>query len=158
MCAPVEAWQSREAWSHVYTGGCKYKLTGRPPALKGKAGSVLKRPKSAKVFRQSLRFAFSSRSSASGVSCSGFGRGAFEASIRKFGNSALLPPAGEEVERVEWIPGEGSPSTKPIVWIRAPLKPEGEEPAGGDGEEPNGDATTPDVAAQAEPAAESAAA
>mmetsp|Transcript_30147 Transcript_30147/g.55009 ORF Transcript_30147/g.55009 Transcript_30147/m.55009 type:complete len:315 (+) Transcript_30147:90-1034(+) len=37
-----------------------------------------------------------------------------------------LPPVGEEVERVEWTPGEGSPPTQPIIWIKAPDQ-EGEE-------------------------------
>merc|ERR1719446_393403 len=42
-----------------------------------------------------------------------------------------LPPVGEEVERVEWTPGEGSGPTKPIVWQRtAPPEPiEEEKPA-----------------------------
>jgi len=31
-----------------------------------------------------------------------------------------LPPADETVERVEWSPGEGSPPTRPIIWIRGP--------------------------------------
>lgn len=31
---------------------------------------------------------------------------------------AALPPVGDEVERVEWKPGEGSPPTKPIVWLK----------------------------------------
>merc|ERR1719440_6341 len=31
-----------------------------------------------------------------------------------------LPPVGEKVESVTWTPGEGSGSTKPIVWQRTP--------------------------------------
>lgn len=38
-------------------------------------------------------------------------------------NLAALPPAGEQVTRVEWTPGEGSPPTKPIVWIRTEEMP-----------------------------------
>jgi len=39
-------------------------------------------------------------------------------------NLSSLPPVGEEVERVEWNPGEGSPPTRPVVWLRAPPEPE----------------------------------
>jgi len=39
-----------------------------------------------------------------------------------------LPPVGEEVERVEWTPGEGSAPTRPVVWLRAPPEPEAEDP------------------------------
>uniref|UniRef100_A0A7S4RA73 Uncharacterized protein n=1 Tax=Alexandrium monilatum TaxID=311494 RepID=A0A7S4RA73_9DINO len=47
-----------------------------------------------------------------------------------------LPPLGEAVERVEWSPGEGSPPTRPIVWIRAPTKTDDVEDAADDkGEE-----------------------
>jgi len=42
-------------------------------------------------------------------------------------NVPALPPAGELVERVEWNPGEGSPPTKQIVWLRAPDQPERQE-------------------------------
>jgi len=50
-----------------------------------------------------------------------------------------MPSPGEEVERVEWKPGEGSPPTKPIVWIRAPPKPEGgDELEGGEAGGPEG--------------------
>eukprot|EP00747_Dinoflagellata_sp_TGD_P033358 gnl/TRDRNA2_/TRDRNA2_136564_c1_seq1.p1 gnl/TRDRNA2_/TRDRNA2_136564_c1~~gnl/TRDRNA2_/TRDRNA2_136564_c1_seq1.p1 ORF type:complete len:200 (+),score=47.89 gnl/TRDRNA2_/TRDRNA2_136564_c1_seq1:64-600(+) len=41
-----------------------------------------------------------------------------------------LPPLDDPVERVEWVPGEGSPPTKTIVWLPAPPAPEGEEAAG----------------------------
>lgn len=34
-----------------------------------------------------------------------------------------LPPAGEDVERVEWKMGEGSASMTPIVWQRTPPEP-----------------------------------
>ena len=34
-------------------------------------------------------------------------------------NFSALPPAGEEVQRVEWNPGKTSPPTKQIMWIRA---------------------------------------
>lgn len=34
-------------------------------------------------------------------------------------NFGALPPAGEEVQRVEWNPGKTSPPTKQIIWIRA---------------------------------------
>jgi hypothetical protein len=50
-----------------------------------------------------------------------------------------MPSPGEEVERVEWKPGEGSPPTKPIIWIRAPPKPEGgDEPEGKEADGPEG--------------------
>lgn len=35
-------------------------------------------------------------------------------------NVDTLPPVGEEVQRVEWTPGEGSAPTKPVVWQRTP--------------------------------------
>lgn len=35
-----------------------------------------------------------------------------------FMNFSALPPAGERVERVEWNPGQGSPPTKQIIWLR----------------------------------------
>jgi len=38
-------------------------------------------------------------------------------------NLSSLPPTGEQVERVEWAPGEGSPPTRPIVWIRTEAPP-----------------------------------
>mmetsp|Transcript_2215 Transcript_2215/g.4666 ORF Transcript_2215/g.4666 Transcript_2215/m.4666 type:complete len:319 (+) Transcript_2215:124-1080(+) len=44
-----------------------------------------------------------------------------------------LPALGEEVARVEWIPGEGSPPTQPITWLKATSQ---EEDAPGDGEAP----------------------
>eukprot|EP00438_Fugacium_kawagutii_P034877 Skav225573 [mRNA] locus=scaffold81:532300:532941:+ [translate_table: standard] len=34
-------------------------------------------------------------------------------------NLNALPPNGEEVERVEWNPGQGSPPTKKIIWVRS---------------------------------------
>lgn len=46
-------------------------------------------------------------------------------------NFNALPPSGEEVERVEWNPGQGSPPTKQIIWIRS--TEEDEEVAGEDG-------------------------
>lgn len=33
-------------------------------------------------------------------------------------NLNALPPAGEEVYRVEWLPAEGSPAAATIVWVR----------------------------------------
>jgi len=45
-------------------------------------------------------------------------------------NLSALPPLGEVVERVEWNPGEGSPPTRPIVWIRTGAQlDDAEEPA-----------------------------
>lgn len=38
-------------------------------------------------------------------------------------NVDTLPPVGEEVQRVEWTPGEGSAPTKPVVWQRSPPDP-----------------------------------
>lgn len=41
-----------------------------------------------------------------------------------------LPPVNEQVERVEWNPGEGSPPTRTIVWLRTeapPPKVDGDE-------------------------------
>lgn len=49
-------------------------------------------------------------------------------------NLSALPPLGEEVERVEWNPGEGSPPTRPIVWLRAPPLPEQPEAEGAEAE------------------------
>jgi len=37
-------------------------------------------------------------------------------------NMDSLPPLGEEVESLEWSPGEGSPPPKAIVWQRKPLE------------------------------------
>jgi len=46
-----------------------------------------------------------------------------------------LPPLGEPVERVEWNPGEGSPQTRQIVWLRAaPQQEEEDGKIGEDGE------------------------
>merc|ERR1712008_244102 len=42
-------------------------------------------------------------------------------------NVPALPPSGDLVERVEWNPGEGSPPTKQIVWLRAPDQPDRQE-------------------------------
>jgi len=50
-------------------------------------------------------------------------------------NFSALPPAGEEVTRVEWNPAEGSPPTKQIVWVKGPPKAEGEEVPKAEGEE-----------------------
>lgn len=41
-------------------------------------------------------------------------------------NLTQLPPADQEVEMVEWTPGEGSPPTKPIIWVRPKPVPEGQ--------------------------------
>lgn len=81
-------------------------------------------------------------------------------------NVEALPPAGDLVERVEWNPGEGSPPTKQIVWLRAPDQPEQqevsaltEEPEDGKGEddEGQGEVAEPEVAAStAEAVAEAA--
>jgi len=69
-------------------------------------------------------------------------------------NVNALPPAGELVERVEWNPGEGSPPTKQIVWLRAPDQPERQEASTLPGEPEDdkkdgqeGDAAEPEVAA-----------
>jgi len=70
-----------------------------------------------------------------------------------------LPPAGEEVERVEWTPGEGSPPTRPIIWLRGepPLKiGDAQEEAcralRADGEEGDGDGEVAELEDKAEPA------
>lgn len=34
-----------------------------------------------------------------------------------------LPPVGDQVDRVEWTPGEGSPSKQTIVWLRSTTEP-----------------------------------
>lgn len=33
-----------------------------------------------------------------------------------------IPPADEEVQTVEWVPGEGSPPANKIRWVRAPMQ------------------------------------
>lgn len=51
-------------------------------------------------------------------------------------NFNALPPIGEEVERVEWNPGQGSPPTKQIIWIRSNEEEVADEAAEGDGVSP----------------------
>eukprot|EP00930_Biecheleria_cincta_P016197 TRINITY_DN1326_c0_g2_i2.p1 TRINITY_DN1326_c0_g2~~TRINITY_DN1326_c0_g2_i2.p1 ORF type:complete len:439 (-),score=91.32 TRINITY_DN1326_c0_g2_i2:82-1398(-) len=74
-------------------------------------------------------------------------------------NFQALPPSGEQVEKVEWNPGEGSPPTKQIIWLKAekppPVAEDEDKQEKAEGDEaasiPAGD--SPDVA---EPAAASA--
>jgi len=62
-------------------------------------------------------------------------------------NLNALPPNGEEVERVEWTVGEGSPPTKPIIWLRGEPPPKTE---GAEGAEDNGDVKVAEEGATAE--------
>lgn len=61
-----------------------------------------------------------------------------------------LPPLGEEVERVEWNPGEGSPETRQIVWLRAPPPAEGTEEVAEGEEQQEGEAASPDAPEESE--------
>jgi hypothetical protein len=44
-------------------------------------------------------------------------------------NMTALPPAGEEVTRVEWAPGKDSPPTKALVWVRPSPEDDDDEDA-----------------------------
>lgn len=55
-------------------------------------------------------------------------------------NLNALPPVGEQVERVEWTLGEGSPPSRNIVWLRTtPLEPIPGSPKGEDAEGEGGE-------------------
>lgn len=70
-----------------------------------------------------------------------------------------LPPEGETLERVEWTQGEGSPPTRPIVWLRGTPNngekaegtavPESGVPGGEQDDDSEAEETSPAIDAQA---------